>query len=53
MLRRPIRHAFILLAACLLAGCGSASGIKPGIPSDTPPAAPTPDMAPNPPKVKT
>ena len=43
----------LLIASCLFAGCGPASGIQPGIPKDLTPVNPTPDMAPNPPATKT
>jgi hypothetical protein len=55
MRRALIRWSFVLVP-CVFIGCGSSSGIQPGIPSDTTPAVPenpTPDMQPNakPPKI--
>lgn len=50
MLRPAIRWSLVL-SACVVVGCGPASGIQPGIPADTKPAEPvnpTPDMGPAP-----
>jgi hypothetical protein len=49
MLRTAFRWSLVLVI-CVLAGCG-ASGVQPGIPTDTstPPNNPTPDMGPSPP----
>jgi hypothetical protein len=46
----PATRWFLVLITCVFAGCGPASGIQPGIPSETTaPINPTPDMDPSPP----
>ena len=50
-MRRLAIRWLLVLAPCLVVGCGPASGIQPGIPADTTPAAPvnpTSDMDPAP-----
>jgi hypothetical protein len=46
---------FLVFVVCAIAGCGSGSGIEPGMPADAPttPVNPTPDMGPTPPPTQT